>query len=372
MISRWGLEESALSTGRANPYVGAHCPVPEPRNAVERRITGLLRDPRDLLLVRVITILGGIMWPLGAICFLWPTFPWPVYALYLGTLVLNADRVLLMLHVAVHRPLFKAAFWPLEGILHLGLGPLFGATPGSFYAHHVAMHHAEENMGDDLSSTLAYERDNALHWLAYAMKFQVVGLVSVARYFWRTGKLRTLRGLLVGEATHWIVAALLFAYNPLAALLIVIGPVFVVRFMLMAGNFAQHAFIDPAAPASAFKNSYNLVDTRHNTRCYNDGYHVVHHLFPGMHWSEMPAWFEAHRHEYAARGAISFAGFGDYIEVWGLLMLRRYDKLAAHYVRHPGDSRSDAEIASWLKTLTRPFPAHEIVPLDEKALARAS
>jgi fatty acid desaturase len=339
---------------------------------VERLAVRTLRDSRDLLLIRVIAILGALMWPLAAVCFLAPTFPWLVYVPYLAILVLNADRVLLLMHVAVHRPIFKAEFWPLEQVLHLFLGPLFGSTPGSFHAHHVAMHHAEENMGDDLSSTLAYERDNFLHWLWYAGKFQIVGLIGVSGYFWRKGKIRALRGLLAGELLHWLVAALLFWYNPLAALLIVIGPVFVVRFMLMAGNFAQHAFIDPSAPESAHKNSYNLVDTRHNQRAYNDGYHVVHHLFPGMHWSEMPGWYEAHKEEYARHDTIAFAGINDYIEMWGLLMLRRYDRIARAYVRQPGDARSDAEIASWLETLTRPFPASAIVPYIPEAAGAAA
>jgi fatty acid desaturase len=349
----------------ANPFAGVHCPVVEPAFFAERWALALLRDPRDLLLLRVMAIVGGLMWPILTFCFLAPSFPWIAYIAYVLILVLNADRVLLMMHVAVHRPIFKAQFWPLEGILHLFLGPLFGCTPGTFYAHHVAMHHAEENMADDGSSTLAYERDNFLHWLHYAVKFQVFGFPGVIRYFLRTGKRRPLRALVLGESLHWLVAIALFWFAPLPATLFVIAPVFVVRFMLMAGNFAQHAFVDPNHPSDAHKNAYNLLDSRLNARAYNDGFHVVHHRFPGMHWSEMPAWHAAHLAEEQARGTMHFSGIADFIEMWALLMTRNYAKIASRYVRAPGDTRTDAEIVTWLKSLTRPLPNEKIVSLSE-------
>jgi fatty acid desaturase len=304
------------------------------------------------------------MWPIVALCFLSPHFPWAAWLPYVAFLAYNADRVLLMMHVVVHRPLFRRKARWLEGIIHFLIGPLFGATPGSFYAHHVAMHHAEENMGGDLSSTLAYERDNWVDWLKYAVRFQVFGIPSVIAYFWRTGKRRTLRRFVAGEVLFWIVAAGLFWIKPIPALLLLIAPVIVVRFALMAGNFAQHALIQPGNAGSPWGNSYNLLDSRLNARGYNDGHHVVHHLHPGMHWSEMPAWLDAHRAEAEAQGTPTFSGVGDFMEMFVLLMLRRYDILARHHVRAPGDVRSDADVAAWLKTLTRPFPAEAIVPIQ--------
>ena len=42
------------------------------------------------------------------------------------------------------------------------LGPFFGESPETYFAHHVGMHHAENNLEDDISTTLPYVRDSAV------------------------------------------------------------------------------------------------------------------------------------------------------------------------------------------------------------------
>lgn len=41
---------------------------------------------------------------------------------------------------------------------------------------------------------------------------------------------------------------------------------------------SQHIFVDPANPRSDYRLTYNCVDCPDNSRTFNDGYHIVHHL----------------------------------------------------------------------------------------------
>jgi fatty acid desaturase len=128
------------------------------------------------------------------------------------------------------------------------------------------------------------------------------------------------------------------------------------RTLMMAGNWAQHAFIERSAPDDDFKNSITCINTRYNRRCFNDGYHVVHHLKPALHYSEMPAEFHQNSERYGQKDAIVFDGY-DFFQVWLLLMSGQKQKLANAFVRLPGaPERSESEV---LKLLNQRLAAFE-------------
>lgn len=54
---------------------------------------------------------------------------------------------------------------------------------------------------------------------------------------------------------------------------------------LVAINLFQH---DGCEPQSEYAHSRNFVGWFANWLFFNNGYHTVHHLHPGMHWSEAP------------------------------------------------------------------------------------
>eukprot|EP00798_Chlamydomonas_sp_ICE-L_P024189 gene24189-9786_t len=58
-----------------------------------------------------------------------------------------------------------------------------------------------------------------------------------------------------------------------------------------ATPLSQHAFINPKGDADAFNCTYNCLACSDNTRTYNDGYHILHHLNSRLHWSELPSSF---------------------------------------------------------------------------------
>src|SRR5262245_31443756 len=79
----------------------------------------------------------------------------PLYWAAVVGLVL--DRFTLMLHCTSHRALFKPRYKLLNEIIPWVLCPFFGQSPNTYFAHHLGMHHAEENLPDDLSSTMRFQ-----------------------------------------------------------------------------------------------------------------------------------------------------------------------------------------------------------------------
>lgn len=52
-------------------------------------------------------------------------------------------------------------------------------------------------------------------------------------------------------------------------------------------------FVDPQAPGSPYRSTYNCLACPDNARTYNDGYHIIHHLNSRLHWSQLPQQFAA-------------------------------------------------------------------------------
>ena len=231
------------------------------------------------------------------------------------------------------------------------LGPLLGHTPTSFAAHHMAMHHAENNMAGDGSCTLAYRRDSFPQFMHYWARFFFTGEYHLVRYLRLRDRDKAARSFLAGEVSWLAVTAFALWLNWAAALVVFVIPLLMMRWLLMCGNFAQHAFVDVTDPDNGFKNSNNLINTPFNHLAYNDGYHIVHHNHPSMHWTEMAQYYEDHIDEFAENDCVVFDGLGDNIVLWFFLMTQNYDKLARHLVDFHG--RTHEEKIAFLKGRVR-------------------
>ncbi|MCA9582779.1 MAG: fatty acid desaturase, partial [Myxococcales bacterium] len=329
---------------------------------LQRPLLRLARDPRDLPFVSLSLAALVVLMPLAIAVFVVQPLPWWLAVAYLAVLFLGfIDRYTLMLHCTSHRRLYPKRFAYLNYVIPVVLAPLMGQTPFTYYAHHIGMHHPENNLTDDLSSTMRYRRDSVRGFLHYFGSFVLVGLPRLVAYHRTRGHRRLARMALLGELSYVVGVALLAWLNPMATLVVFIIPFVAMRFLMMAGNWAQHAFIDPADPANPYLNSITSINTRYNRRCFNDGYHIGHHVKANRHWTEMPADFEKNLDTYRAQGAVVFRGI-DYFQIWALLMFKRYRTLARHVVDLSETPRSEADLIALLRARTRPvqLPATDL------------
>jgi hypothetical protein len=319
-------------------------------------VASLLHDPRDMPFLVLAATATVVVIPFAIALYIPGVFRWWLAVAYLlvnGLVFL--DRFILMLHNTSHRTLFKPRYRLLNLYIPWVLGPFFGETPETFYSHHVGMHHFESNLPEDLSTTMPYERDRFTHFLHYYGVFMSRGIVDLGRYLTRKGRVKIRERMFLGELSFMLVAGLLLFVNWKATLVVFVGPMIAVRFLMLAGNWGQHAFVDAETPESSYRNSITSLGARYNRRCFNDGYHIGHHVKATRHWTEMPADFEANRKKYALERAIVFDEGIDHFMVWLLLMTKQYKVLARHYVTLDGERPSDEEIIALLRLRTRPI-----------------
>jgi fatty acid desaturase len=323
-----------------------------PAGPLEKR---LILDERDASFVRLTAVLSGTVLPAAVLLYVPGVFHWALALPYLAVVGWFVGPYILMLHNAGHRRLFNRRFAVLNHYIVWVLGPLFGQTPETYHAHHLGMHHPENNLPHDLSSTMKYERAGLVSFVRYWARFFFIGLIELAAYMWRHRRLKLLRRLLTGEIAWYGAVAALALLNWRATAVVLVAPFLLARFVMMAGNWAQHAFVDERDPASPYGNSITCINSAYNRRCFNDGYHIEHHATPNRHWTELPDDFLRNRRAYAERDAIVFEGI-DFFGVWLLLVMRRFDALARRFVDlRPERPRTHEEIVALLRSRTRPI-----------------
>jgi fatty acid desaturase len=127
------------------------------------------------------------------------------------------------------------------------------------------------------------------------------------------------------------------------------------RLVAMAGNWVQHTFICPEQPGNEFRNSITVINVKFNHKCWNDGYHISHHLEPMLHWTEHPRYFREHLAEFGRNKAVVFDGL-NYMDVFVLLLRDRYDLLAERFVDVGNNFQNDEEVIAFLRSRVVPIP----------------
>ncbi|HKY37733.1 MAG TPA: fatty acid desaturase [Polyangiaceae bacterium] len=318
----------------------------------------LLNDARDTALVWLM-LQCALVSAVGVSLFYWPYalgisvwYAAPLYwALLMGVVM---DRFTLMLHFTSHRPLFNKDYKVLNHVIPWLLSPFFGQTPSTYFAHHMGMHHREENLPDDLSSTMRFTRHRFDHWLRYYLRFLLFGLPELSWYFFKRKNWKLFWRTVVGECSWFALVGVGSWLRPEATLAVLVFPLLVMRTLMMMGNWTQHSFISQEHPEDPFQSSITCINTRYNRRCFNDGYHILHHIKPRAHWTEHPVEFQNALPEYAAHDAVVFNGV-DYFQIWLNMMLGRWGFLADKFVQLDGAPvRTRDEVIAFLKSRVQP------------------
>jgi fatty acid desaturase len=338
---------------------------PATQSPLDNWLLRYLQDPRDLPFAYLMLKIAVTMLPLAAALFV-PALHGPWWWATFGLFFFFSNARYkgpfgLMLHCTSHRVLFKKKYGWLNHTIPWVLGPLFGQTPESYFVHHMGMHHPENNMPDDESSTMHYQRDSVRGFLRYLGDFLALGVVNLASYFTRRNKATMRFRLLRGEAAYLGLVLVLSFVNLPATLAVFVVPFVLSRVIMMLGNWAQHAFIDANTPDNCYTNSVTCINTNYNHKCWNDGYHISHHLKPALHWTDHPAHFRQHLGEYAAQQAVVFDGI-HFLHIFFYLMAKRYDLLARHFVLLDGAPRDEASVVTFLRSRTQRIVLPALVP----------
>ena len=137
----------------------------------------------------------------------------------------------------------------------------------------------------------------------------------------------------------------------------------------MAGNWGQHAFIDSEEPANDYKSVTTFINSPYNHRCFNDGYHLGHHLKSSMHWLDMPSDFLAKKEVMKTEGTLVFRKI-DYFTIFLLLMFHRYRTLARHVVQLDANNLlSEDKLIELIHSRLRRFETEALVSIQTPVLA---
>jgi fatty acid desaturase len=328
---------------------------PQRFSLYERFWLKYINDKRDLPFIHLLTAIHILVIPTAILLytpFLKGWYWWLAYIpyFYISQLYFKG-RFGLMLHCIVHRKLFKKGYTWLYHYVIWFVCPFFGHTPETYFAHHMGMHHVENNCEDDASSTLPYQRDSLGAFLLYYLNFLFLGFRDTFMYFFSRKRKKFYVRMTLGEFTFFLFCAGMCFVNFKATLWIFIIPFLFARLVMMLGNWTQHAFVNPA---NLDDNSINCINTKYNQSCWNDGYHAVHHIRPALHYTEIPGEFMKNLNKFAERKVLVFDGI-HYLHIFIWLMTKRYDKLAKHIVNVNNMFSSEAEVIALMKERTKKY-----------------
>lgn len=323
-----------------------------------------LYEPRDEVFVRLtlhrVVVMSLAMAGLFAALRWAPVPAWLPMLAYFGIWGWFTPPVILMLHCTMHRPFIKSP--KILDKAHPFAMSFFHGLPTGYREHHIGMHHVEDNMQDDLSSTMRYQRDSFLHFLHYFFKFFLLSIVELPSYLKKRRRFAMARRAVYSELVHDLIIAGALLLDWRWGLMCFVVPYVSCRFMMMAGNWGQHAFVNTHRKNNGIANSITCINSGYNARCFNDGYHIGHHLKANRHWTDLPRDFLENREMYANEGAIVFEKL-DFFLVSVLLWTGSYQTLAKNFVRLDGKERSDEDVIAMLKERVKPvrsWPSEQI------------
>ena len=313
---------------------------PAPPNAFERLVDrftdGKLMDPRDVILTRTGAEVLAMATPFTILLYLVPTWTLavlgPAYVAFI--FVRFGPRIILGLHAVTHRPLFKKPWRAIDKVWTHVIPMFVGMTPFAYFPHHRMMHHKENCSEDDLSGTAEYQRDNLLHFVHYWLRFAILGYYHMTSWLLRRGHRDVAIRMLAFEALVFAGVGVAFYLAPIPTTFAFIIPFTMLRFFLMAGNWSEHAFVDVEDPTNSWRNSVILMNTPYNHRAYNAGYHLLHHVLPGLHWAKNPDMLHKKLPKLIEEDSIVFNGVKSNQQVWWKLMTGDYGFLADRPGRH--------------------------------------
>eukprot|EP00937_MAST-01D_sp_MAST-1D-sp2_P002262 g2262.t1 len=333
-------------------------------DAVSPHVAHFVRHPKDGFMVPT-TLWLGVCLPLYFLYELRHAmahgFVWQRVMVYnlvrIGPMYANFMYVYVLCHKEGHSfaGLFAKPYHTfLNRFFNYWVGLFHGVLPGTFTESHTKNHHRYDNTARDDISCGDRPRDEwhsfvryVPRWFAYATNVATLRRFALVRD--EKGELKLDAAARVALGTAYYVAFLGFFFRlaPLFTAATLLYPLIEANLLLAIVNFTWHAFNDPDDPENEFVISTTIIDGLNFT--LREEYHVVHHMYAGVHWSKHQELFEKHKAEYkAARGTL-FYGL-NLFELFGMCVAKDYDQLAEKYHGQcVGIEMGKSEVATMLK-----------------------
>lgn len=240
------------------------------------RPTAVLRYRADLW---CLALVGVVLLGQLSLFFLAPNLWWA--ALGIAALFPLQSVTVACVHNHHHKPVFTADW--LNRLYEMVLFLETGMPPYLLTLHHNLGHH--HHYLTPQSDTLCWrrrdgeERGFGEYMLVNFLDIYPHTIALGRRYPSVLGKFRRFLG------PSLLLLALLFALDPLRALLLFIVPMTVNVLNTVRIGYQHHAGLDTGDHLTASRNEGGRL---YNLLTFNSGYHTAHHLKPGLHWSELP------------------------------------------------------------------------------------
>jgi fatty acid desaturase len=190
-------------------------------------------------------------------------------------------------HNTVHSPVFRRRWMNSAFQIWVSLSygfPITDYIPGHNLSHHRFLQARE----DVMRTSKVRFRWNLLNLLAFPFAVSPAIVRGNRRYASLKGNEEWRRQRALEVVLVWGVKVALLALDWRKALCFVLVPELFANLGIVGINFFWHDGCDPEHPVN---HSRNFTSPLLNFLTLNNGYHGIHHLEPGLHWSLLP---EAH------------------------------------------------------------------------------
>jgi fatty acid desaturase len=269
-----------------------HLPVSGRVYAMPTLDRKLLRHPEDARSIAFVALYGV----LATTGWLFAPMRPAVLIPWVAVTAVSSWLIAVITHNTVHSPVFHDHRH--NRLFQVWLSLSYGFPVSEFLPGHNLSHHKFTQKGADLMRTSRVRfRWNALNGLAFVpvVAFSVAGanlefLRTVGR-----AKPAWVQQLRHEAIAVWSVKIALLLLDWRKALLFVFIPHLFAVWGITAVNYVQHDGCDEDHP---YNHSRNFVGTWFNWLTFNNGFHGMHHVQPGLHWTKLPAAHAEQLHPY--------------------------------------------------------------------------
>ena len=349
--------------GRGKPLSGIVMSFAQSVNSSTAAFTGLFtRHQEDGFILNVVLFLGGVI-PLTLFLSLDYTlangFSLPLCIAYhvfrIGPFFMNFAYTYTLCHKEGHT---RLGFYNnpilnfiLKNSFNWWIGLFFGVMPSSFACGHSINHHKYNNGPLDVVSTADKPRDNFGNFVRFVPRFFLYAVnVSTIRQFYFEGDMKTSWKMLMGTIFYFIWFGMFFRLSPIFAVAYILYPLLENVILLACIQWCWHAFLDPQNPENPYVGSITVLQGPINV--LGEDFHVVHHQYPGTHWTTHQAKYEKHLSEYTKLKGAVFENTHAF-EMFFLIILKKYREIAERFHDYSGTLKTIEEKEELIKTYLR-------------------